>query len=164
MNNSEFRVPSSEFRGRRSGAFTLIELLVVIAIIMILAGLLFAAANTARKRAHIARAKAEVRELAKAWKSYWITYGEWPVGYSGELQMDVSAMRILQADIARPVGTNPQKIKFMDIDDKKWDNGTGFTDPWGTPYRVDFSLNPNIGVDHYETTVFFPNRKRFEYE
>jgi len=52
--------------GRPGAAFTLIELLVVIAIIMILAGLLFAAAMTVRSKARATTCLNQMRQVGQA--------------------------------------------------------------------------------------------------
>jgi prepilin-type N-terminal cleavage/methylation domain-containing protein len=143
---------------------TLIELLMVIAIMSLLATLLFSASYAARRRAKISQATAETRELAKAWKSYWITYGKWPDGYAGtDRDMDAEAMRILLAGEGVSSNDNPQKIKFMDVKGDVLNEG--FKDPWGNYYRVRFrSTGPQISHEYYETTVFMGGRKRYSYE
>jgi prepilin-type N-terminal cleavage/methylation domain-containing protein len=142
--------------------FTLIELLTVIAIIGILASLLIGAVAVVRSRARINRAQAETRELAKAWKAYWITYQQWPSSLGGSnALMTKAAMDIL---VGKNAADNPQGIRFMDIDVNHPKYINGFTDPWGTLYRVNFADTQTLGSEMYETTVFFPNRKRYEYE
>jgi prepilin-type N-terminal cleavage/methylation domain-containing protein len=161
------RIMSSTFRNRvglplhrrRSGrraAFTLIEVLMVIGIIGVMAGLLLVTVSVARKRARLAEAKAEVRELTKAWKSYWMVYLAWPGGgYKSLMAMSASAMAPL-------LGENPQGLKFIEIDAA--DVANGFKDPWGHDYWVDFSPPQSISEDEFfETTVHFPNSKRFEF-
>ena len=147
-------------RARETG-FTLVELLVVLSIIGLLAGLLVGAASRARVKARVVRAEAEVRELAKAWKAYWLTYERWPAGYesSSNLPMDSAAMDILMGNND---GENPQGIRFMDAD---LDESGNFDDPWGTPYRMNFRPVESITEEeYYETTVFLPNRQRYAYE
>jgi prepilin-type N-terminal cleavage/methylation domain-containing protein len=137
-----------KLRPKRSG-FTLIEMLAVIGIISLLAGLMFVAARAARKRAHIGTAESEIRELAKAWKSYWLFYKEWPgfVGSDTEYTMTEDRMRLLQGD-------NPQGLHFLDIDSEKWENG--YRDPWGSLYRVRFRRPQAMDeADVFETTVRF---------
>jgi prepilin-type N-terminal cleavage/methylation domain-containing protein len=143
-------------RKRRTRGFTLIELLTVIAIIGMIMALLLAAINLARQRARRAQAQAEVRELVKAWKSYWSVYGEWPsgVGLGVNVPMTGDMMRILQGD-------NPQQLKFMDVPEDALENG--YTDPWGGLYEVDFSRTVTESIEYYQTTVHFPNRKRYLY-
>lgn len=145
---------------------TLIELLMVIAIMSLLATILFTASYAARQRAKKSQATAETRELAKAWKSYWVTYGKWPDGYAGaDRDMDAEAMRILLAGEGVSSNDNPQKIKFMDVSTNVLNDGDGFKDPWGNYYKVRFrSTGPQISSEYYETTVFMGGRKRYSYE
>ena len=141
------------------GGFTLIEMLSVLAIIVILAGLLIAGTVVARKKARVARAQAEVKELAKAWKSYWMIYGKWPAGCSGNrVQMDAGKMKILAGT---DVSDNTRALNFMDVDPKVLNNG--FFDPWKKLYEVDFAAGVVSQGDSYEATVFFPQRKRYDY-
>jgi prepilin-type N-terminal cleavage/methylation domain-containing protein len=58
--------------------FTLIELLVVIAIIGILASVILASLNTARKKAQYAKVVSELREMDKAFQFVYDDMGCWP--------------------------------------------------------------------------------------
>ena len=141
---------------RRRTGFTLIEMLTVIAIIGMLAALLMTAATTARRRARRAQAVAEVRELAKAWKSYWMIFQEWPISTEVSQPMDAAAVGYL-------MGENPQSLKFLDVGDEALTEG--YKDPWGELYRVEFGNTETEGqVELYETTVYFPNRERGPYD
>jgi prepilin-type N-terminal cleavage/methylation domain-containing protein len=146
-------------QGRGTG-FTLIEMLTVMAVIGVLASLLLIAVTRAREKARREKASAEVRELGKAWKAYWGTYGTlmgWP--YTGPKEMDAGAMRILLGiDKTR----NPLGLVLMDSHPKTADQG--FKDPWGNLYKVDFSSSLQEGIERYETAVTFPNRKRYLHE
>lgn len=150
-------------RRKSQRAFTLIELLTVIAVIGVLAGLLMVAVTAAREKARRTTAISETRELAKAWKSYWVLYGDtlgWPYGRSNVV-MDADAMKILLA-AEDDVTWNPQGIIFMDAPPDAIERG--FRDPWNNPYTVDFSSKSIVGKEYYETTVFFPSRKRYYHE
>ena len=58
--------------------FTLIELMVVIAIIGLLSSTVFATLNSAREKAKVAKAKAELKILYKALLKYNIDNNSWP--------------------------------------------------------------------------------------
>ncbi len=64
-------------REGRSG-FTLIELLVVIAILGLLASVVFASLNSARKKARVARAAADLREITKVLMFYYDDHNNYP--------------------------------------------------------------------------------------
>ena len=61
--------------------FTLMELLTVIAIMGILAGILLPSLNQARKRARIAKAKAEMNNIRVALMTYYTDFGGYPSNY-----------------------------------------------------------------------------------
>jgi prepilin-type N-terminal cleavage/methylation domain-containing protein len=144
----------------KAKGFTLIELLAVIAIIGILAGLLIAGTTQARKKARIAKAQAEVKELSKAWKAYWMVYGKWPASCNGLVTMDAAKMKILSGTVD-PVN-NPRGLNLMEVDPKVLQ--VGFMDPWDKLYVVDFSKKLTQDSDQYMTTVFLPQVKRYDYE
>lgn len=70
------------FARRRGAGFTLVELLVVIAILGILTALITVAANKAMVAAKRTRVKAEVDQLAAAFKSYKTKYGSYPPNWN----------------------------------------------------------------------------------
>lgn len=134
--------------------FTLVELLTVIAIIGILAGLTSVVVASARRRAYITKAQGEVRELVKAWNVYWLTFGKWPEGFKDKnLEMDEGNMSHLR-------GNNGMKMYFIDV---KITDGA-FRDPWGRPYKVDFTQTTTPGTDIYEACVALPLQKRYKYD
>ena len=149
---------------KRHTGFTLIELLVVVAIIALLAGLLVTAVTQARLNARKAKAQTEVRELIKAWKSYWLAYGQdygWPNGFAGaKVEMTAANMRPL---MVKDPTTNPRGLIFMEVKPSVLTDG--FKDPWGKNYWVNFAQQTTITEQElYEGTVSFPNRLRYLYE
>lgn len=139
--------------------FTLIELLVVISIIGVLMSMLMVSVGKARSMARRTKAQAEVRELAKAWKAYWLTYGPhggWPETFGHDVVMDSTRMAYL-------LGNNARGLLFISAPEEV--DTDGFRDPWGTPYHVDFQPEtPVTEVEHYHTTVQLANRIRHEYD
>jgi prepilin-type N-terminal cleavage/methylation domain-containing protein len=138
-------------------AFTLIELLMVIAIISILAGMTLMAVSAAKKRAHIAKATTEIRELTKAWNAYWMAFGEWPAELNNvkDAEMRPDKLKYL-------LGVNDLNLYLFDAGARG--SAEGLKDPWGKFYRVDFSQTATPGSDVYESSVAFPLQRRYNYE
>ena len=134
--------------------FTLVELLTVIFIISLLMGMMTAALRAARKRAQITKASAEVRELTKAWKMYWVTYGEFPFGSDNSTKQPMTATAMAHL-CAYDWSHNEQKIVFMERDPGE------FRDPWGHVYIVDLDRSDSTSVDYYESCVYFPQSHRY---
>jgi prepilin-type N-terminal cleavage/methylation domain-containing protein len=162
------------FPGKRIG-FTLIEMLTVTAIIAILMGMIGAATFAARQRAYQAQAQTEVRELAAALRSYWLTYGAWPP----EVQAfnDVTAFKSASKDLllslmADPsmdmstTGCNKRRIVFMQLGDKHFgtDNNNQkdvYLDPWGNAYEMAFAAKGRVARNmKFFSSVAFPMRDR----
>ena len=139
----------------KAAGFTLVELLTVIAIIGILAGLTLVAVGQAKKRAYLAKANSEVRELVKAWNVYWLTFGAWPEALKGgtNVPMTTANVRYLR-------GANDMGLYLLDVKMPS----EGFKDPWGNFYTVDFSQTHTPGFDVYESCVALPLQRRYLYE
>lgn len=160
-------------RGR--AGFTLIEILVVAGIIAILMGMIGSASFTARQRAYQAQANAEVRELAAAFRAYWLTYGYWPPEVQGfgsdESYKPISRalLRSIMGENLSGAGANTREIVFLQIADKNFgvDNSGSadmFLDPWGNAYQMAFGRRVKIERSAlYSSTVAFPMRDRYEY-
>lgn len=88
-----------KFKGSRG--FTLIELLVVIAIIGILASIVLASLNTARRKSRDARRVADIKQIQLALELYFDAVGEYPDASSS------LAPTYIPAVPKDPAGTNP---------------------------------------------------------
>ena len=135
-------------------AFTLIELLVVIMIIMLLAGLLMPALSAARNYARENKARAEIRELSKAWEAYWDAYKSWPPGPAVR-DMDANAVDILSGKEGTP---NTNRFQFMSFSRRAQNDG--FRDPWGELYRVKLHQRDIARDTWYRTRVYMGNIHR----
>ena len=126
---------------RNAPAFTLIELLVVIAIIAILMGILFPAAGSAITSAKKTTARNQAVQIATAITAYETEYGRLPSNTSGQFDTTLVGTLCTTND-----GTNnPRAVLFLEAtawkSGKGGTNGSGFCDPWGTPYSLRLDTN-----------------------
>ena len=141
--------------------FTLLELMLVIAIIGLLMVLLGAAAFSARQRAWVAQANAETQQIATAFKSYYLAYGNWPGDWSGGSS---GFKKLTRANLAPLIGEGDGGQAFLDVQEGSFENDE-FVDPWGSPYQVSTEglEKPQI-TDTFEGAVSFPSAMRHYYE
>jgi prepilin-type N-terminal cleavage/methylation domain-containing protein len=148
--------------------FTLIELLVVIGIIAILAGLLLPAVNKIKTMARKTQAKAQIKALEIAIKTYESTYGVLPWGGGADIEWqdlkttteatgessgndDDEYDTLLQiltqvnisgaecdADNMKTAG-NSRQIKFLDTP-KNFETKS-YVDPWGNRFVIALDLD-----------------------
>lgn len=124
--------------------FTLIELLVVISIIALLATMGVAGGQLVIKKARDLQAKAVMKSLEIAVKSYKTEYLRLPSAESDNLNQDndgyntsdVEGMRLLGVLLAAEVERNPRQIRFWDPPPAKaggagYSSENGLRDPWG---------------------------------
>jgi prepilin-type N-terminal cleavage/methylation domain-containing protein len=148
-----------------SQGFTLIELLVVIAMIMILAGSVTASVVKAQRRAKIARATAECREITNAilaYENYVAMRGQ-----SLKPMSDVAADRSSLGFILGDGGTTAGGDKIPVLYNGALRDGK-IIDPWGRPYRV--TVQEASGLSSAEmvdqtarrmsTSLYLPNYTR----
>ena len=114
---------SRENRYRSGPGFTLVELLIVMAILAILGGLVTAAAQTARKRGAVTKAKAAIAALETALQMYQLDMGGYPP--SGDAAL-VTAL-------STSPGSSDWHGPYMEFKQDELDGGQ-FNDPWGRPY------------------------------
>lgn len=129
-------------------AFTLVELLVVIAILGILISLVTAGAQTARRRAAVAKAKTTIGSLETAIAMYEADMGEYPETGNEPL---VSS---LQDDPGDADWAGP----YMEFKENELAGGE-LLDPWGKPYEY-VSVNggsPEHRERSFDLYSFGPN-------
>ena len=114
-------------------AFTLVELLVVIAMIAILTGAVGTSVSSARARARVMKATAEVKEMTNAI----LAYENYARGGNYELEaMDQDASISSVGFILGKGDTADSGGKIPGLYNGAVDADGAIHDPWGTPYRV----------------------------
>lgn len=108
----------------RRGGFTLVELLVVIAILGILASLVTAGAQAARRRGAVTKAKTTIAALETAVAMYYADMGSYPPSGNEDL---VTALQEGPGDVDWGGPYLEFRRDELDADGK-------LLDPWGRPY------------------------------
>lgn len=152
-------------RRQARGGFTLMELLVVIAMIMILAGAVTTAVANAQRRAKIARATAECREMTNAILAYENYDRERSL--QNRVMQDVEAGRSTLGFILGEGGTTMSGEKVPVLYNASMKGGK-IVDPWGNAYRV--TIQPAAGLSNADQvdqtardmyiSLFLPNYTR----
>ena len=159
MSNTQrqFQVSGGKFQGKANLkpetwnsklAFTLVELLVVIAILGILASLVAAGAQAARRKGAVTKAKAAVAAMETAVSMYYGDMGKYPATGNEALA------KALQDDPGDANWNGPyMEFKKDDLKDGK------LVDPWGHPYAY-VSINggsPQHRPKSYDLLSVGPN-------
>ena len=147
-------------------AFTLVELLVVIGMIALLTGAVGTSVSSARARARIVKATAEVKEMTNAILAY-ENYAR-----SGEYGLDAMEDREATIDsVGFILGRGPEgdtgKIPVL-YNGSVSPDGT-LRDPWGRPYRVTIREGhvPSVSskaASNMKTGYYLPNFYRLSIE
>ena len=129
-------------------AFTLVELLVVIAILGILASLVAAGAQAARRKGSVTKARATIAALETAVSMYYGDLGEYPKTGNENL------VKALEEDPGNADWNGPyMEFKKDEIKDGK------LVDPWGKPYEY-VSVNggsPEHRSKSFDISSYGPN-------
>ena len=139
-------------------AFTLVELIVVVAMIAILAAAMSSGVAKARRRAMVAKAEAETREITNAILSY--------QNFDQDGSLKSYVMNDAEAT-ETSLGFILGKVKSRNVTVPVLYNaaltGGRMLDPWGKPYRVTVKKGETVsppGVGSMSTGVFYPNWHR----
>lgn len=129
-------------------AFTLVELLVVVAMIAILMGAASSVVAKAQKRARIARAEADVREMTNAI----LAYENWDKKHSLSSMASGSEQEATDSSLSFILGgktANGNKIPVLYNAAVSSDGS--IRDPWGTPYR--FKIEKAGGIEVKDSVI-----------
>ncbi len=143
---------------RREKGFTLIEIVVVLAIIAVIAAFLTPMLFDYLKTSKVARANADVREIAASIGNFSRDTGVWPVYTDAPLTKKTATLQILATDgqnpdltgttIAWSITTNNAALKSI-LHDGNIGTGTnsysanlGKPNDWKGPYMTDFKADP----------------------
>jgi len=155
-----------ERKVKNTTAFTLVELLVVIGIIGILAGLISTAVVSAKKKALVASARIEIKNIVGAISKYESEYNRYPCpmnmnaaedmvfGLDGQNAAIIDILRDNDSPNYNPNhARNPRRIVFIEakIATSTEMPGIGpdgtWRDPWGRAYRIGIDYNYDNKVD-----------------
>lgn len=113
--------------------FTLVELLVVIGMIAVILGSMTFAVSSARQRARVQKATAEVKVISQAILSYenWSRGGEYKLETMERRDADSGSLGFLLGKEAAQSGGNIPVLLMAQLK-----AGGKMLDPWGTPYKI----------------------------
>ena len=155
----------TEVSDMRKG-FTLIELLVVVGMIAVILGAMTTATSSARERAMVQRATAEVKVITQAI----LGYESW--NKDNELEpmegkdADSSSLGFLLGHENGTAAEGGQSTKIPVLLMAQLKSGGKMLDPWGTPYKITIrkgTINPSARVD-LKTGFALPNYYRLSPE
>ena len=153
------RSPAREARAlpRKEEAFTLLELMVVIVIIVILAGLLFPAAQSILERAKKVQAKNDLIQIVTAVNAFYTEYGRYPITATTDMTYGTygnPSGTLFNELRAKTISLNTRQIQFISPpEDNTQSNPRGkigsdnqFHDPWGNAYviRIDADYDNQV--------------------
>ena len=142
-------------------AFTLVELLVVVGMIALLTGAVGNSVNDARKRARVAKAQAEVKEMTNA-----ILASENYVSLGDHVMDEDASETKLAFILGKDKGDNGEDIPVLFNANV---SGGKILDPWGRPYIVtiregEASANFATASQNIRSGYFLPNFYRLSVE
>ena len=134
-----------KMKNSKSG-FTLIEMITVLAIIILIASLVMAAGQAARRKAYEAKAKAAIASLEVALGMYQVDVGSYPADNGAPYTSNSTLVTQLDSGGGTPpTGWSGPYMQF----DSKDLSGSNFIDPWSHNYYYkNPGLNHGTGMNH----------------
>jgi prepilin-type N-terminal cleavage/methylation domain-containing protein len=115
-------------------AFTLLEFLAVMAVIVVLLSLVMSAVPKLMGSARRNQAGAEMEDLARGFKAYRATCGQWPGQTQGSAD-SVYSNQLGHAALMAAFADRPDGRVFLEIAEATAAAGI-WLDPWGRPYLI----------------------------
>ena len=136
--------------------FTLVELLVVVGMIAVILGALTTSVQSARHRARVQKATAEVKIVSQAILGYENFRGELPTMTEADCNRGTLGFLLGDGGSAQQGGQIPVLLQAS------LTGGGSMNDPWGTPYKVTIregavSLKLNTVNGAMQTGYYLPN-------
>lgn len=127
--------------------FTLIELLVVISIIGLLASVIIVSTTSAREKARIVKAQADLKQISTAFGLLELDTGKWPLGCLAQDRTDLAEVYFNNSyvglsqspTLGQYSATYAPNCTWVAQDISNWLGPylSNTVDPWGTPYYFD---------------------------
>ena len=136
--------------------FTLVELLVVVGMIAVILGALTTSVQSARHRARVQKATAEVKIVSQAILGYENFRGELPTMTEADCNRGTLGFLLGDGGSAQQGGQIPVLVQAS------LTGGGSMNDPWGTPYKVTIregavSLKLKTVTGAMQTGYYLPN-------
>lgn len=136
--------------------FTLVELLVVVGMIAVILGALTTSVQSARHRARVQKATAEVKIVSQAILGYENFRGELPTMTEADCNRGTLGFLLGDGGSAQQGGQIPVLLQAS------LTGGGSMNDPWGTPYKVTIregavSLKLKTVTGAMQTGYYLPN-------
>ena len=131
--------------------FTLVELLVVVGMIAVILGALTTSVQSARHRARVQKATAEVKIVSQAILGYENFRGELPTMTEADCNRGTLGFLLGDGGSAQQGGQIPVLLQAS------LTGGGSMNDPWGTPYKVTIREGVKTVTGAMQTGYYLPN-------
>jgi prepilin-type N-terminal cleavage/methylation domain-containing protein len=155
---------------RHLSAFTLIELLAVVVIIGVLMAIVFPAIIRAITDSEKVSVRQEVSAIERSIADFMTKYGSYPIDYktfpatSSDIMLGGNDTTLANTHIinnltgtnvaanviginGNPGMNNPEKKRFMEFTEERYDRRTNYKDIWGQPYYIVIDHNNDNNLD-----------------